>query len=61
MKIGTDKHPGRDVVIEKPTGVIRSRIVLADKRLYQVMLQGTKEFVTSPLAERFFDSFDVTK
>ena len=61
MSVGTEKYPGRDVVIEKAGVVIRTRIVLADKRLYQVMVQSTKEFVTSPTANKFFDSFDVTK
>ncbi len=61
LKVGVEKFTARDVVIEKPTVVIRSRIVLADRRLYQVMLQGDQKFVTSELAERFFDSFDVTK
>jgi len=41
--------------------VIRARVVLGEKRLYQVMVQGSKEFVTSPTADRFFESFEVTK
>jgi hypothetical protein len=61
VTVGEEKYPGRDMVIDKAGVVIRTRIVLADKRLYQVMVQGTKEFVTSPTANRFFDSFDVTK
>ncbi|HJZ56158.1 MAG TPA: hypothetical protein VKE74_14420 [Gemmataceae bacterium] len=61
LLIGTDKLPARDVVIQKPAVVIRTRIVLAEKRLYQVMIQGKREFVTAATADRFFDSFEVTK
>lgn len=61
VTVGFEKLPGRDVVIQKPATVIRTRIVLGEKRLYQVMVQGTKEIATSPTADRFFDSFEVTK
>jgi hypothetical protein len=59
--VGAEKHPAREVVIEKPEFVLRNRIVLAGNRLYQVMLQGPKGYVTSPDADRFFDSFEVTR
>ena len=59
--IGEEKWPTREVVIEKPTGFVRNRIVAAGPRLYQVMIQGPKEFVESKDADRFFDAFEVTK
>lgn len=58
---GTEKYPAREVVIEKPDGVVRNRIVLAGSRMYQVMVEGPREFVTSADADRFFDSFQVTR
>lgn len=61
LTIGVEKLPARDVVIEKPGTAIRTRIVLSDKRLYQVMIQGSKDLITSPSADRFLDSFEVTK
>ena len=61
LTLGDDKHPGREVLIQKPNLVIRNRIVIAGNRLYQVMIQGSKEFVTSRDADRFFDSFEVTR
>ena len=61
LTVGLEKLPARDVVIEKPGAVIRSRIVLGDRRLYQVMIQGSRQLVTSPTADRFLDSFEVTK
>lgn len=61
VAVGLEKLPGRDVLVEKPGTVIRARVVLAERRLYQVLLQGSRGFVTSPTADRFFDSFEVTK
>jgi hypothetical protein len=61
MAVGVEKHPGREVLIEKPQAFLRNRIVIAGNRLYQVMIQGPREFVTSPAADRFFDSFEVTR
>ena len=55
------KHPGRDLLIEKPTTVVRNRVVIVGNRLYQVLIQGPKQFVGSKDADRFFDSFEVTK
>jgi hypothetical protein len=61
LMIGLEKHPARDVLIENPDGCIRNRIVIAGTRLYQVMIQGSKEVVTSSSADRFLSSFEVTK
>jgi hypothetical protein len=61
VTVGTEKFPGREVLIEKPDAVIRNRIVLAGTRMYQVMIEGPRSFVTSPDADRFFDSFQVTR
>src|SRR5262245_27186497 len=61
LTIGTEKYPARDVLIEKPSTHIRNRIVIAGNRLYQVMIQGPKDVVTSPSADKFLDSFEITK
>ena len=61
VTVGPEKYPGRDVLIQTPGGYLRNRIVIAGKRLYQVMIQGTKEVVTSPSADRFIESFEITK
>ena len=61
VTIGPEKYPGRDVLIETPDGCIRNRIVIAGNRLYQVMVQGSKEVVTSPSADKFLASFEITK
>ncbi len=61
VALGDEKFPGRDVLIETPTGFIRNRIVIAGRRLYQVMVQGSKEIVTSASADKFISSFEITK
>jgi hypothetical protein len=61
LTLGMEKHPARDVLIETPTGHLRNRIVIAGRRLYQVMVQGPKDVVTSASADKFIASFEVTR
>ena len=61
IAVGTEKYPGSDLLIETPNGYLRNRVVIAGNRLYQVMIQGTKEIVTSPSADKFIASFEITK
>lgn len=61
IELGAEKLPGRDLLIDKSSFHLRNRAVIAGNRVYQVMVQGTKEFVTSKEVDRFFDSFEVTK
>jgi hypothetical protein len=61
VPLGEAKHPGRDLLIETPGGYLRNRAVIVGPRLYQVMIQGTKEVVTSPSADKFINSFELTK
>ena len=59
--LGMEKYPARDVLIQTPAGFLRNRIVIAGPRLYQVMVRGEKDVVTSASADRFLASFEVTK
>lgn len=61
VALGEEKFTGRDLLIETPNGFIRNRAIIVGRRLYQVMVQGTKEVVTSPSADTFFTSFELTK
>jgi hypothetical protein len=61
IALGKDKYPGRDILLETPNGYIRNRAVIAGNRLYQVMVQGSKEVVSSPSADKFIASFEITK
>jgi hypothetical protein len=61
LMIGVENYPARDVLIENADLCIRNRIVIAGPRLYQVIIQGSKEVVTSASSDRFLASFEVTK
>ena len=61
LALGVEKFPGRDILLETPGGFIRNRVVIAGNRLYQVMVQGSKDVVTSPSADKFIASFEITK
>jgi hypothetical protein len=61
IALGMEKYPARDVLIQTPAGYLRNRIVIAGPRLYQVMVRGAKDVVTSPSADKFLASFEVTK
>ena len=61
LTLGAEKHPVRDVLVEKPTGFLRNRIVVVGRRIYQVMVVGSKDVVTSESADKFLASFEVTK
>jgi hypothetical protein len=61
ITLGEEKYPGRDLLIETPSGCIRNRVVIAGNRLYQVMIHGSKEVVTSASADKFIASFEITK
>ena len=58
---GKDKLPGRDCLVETATHFMRYRNVLAGQRMYQLMVLGPKDFVTSKDADKVLDSFEVTK
>jgi hypothetical protein len=57
------KHPGRDLVLDlgPGRGLLRTRVFLAGNRLYQLTVQGAKEQVESPAAQKVLDSFTLTK
>lgn len=60
LTIGYEKYPARDLLIELPDSFLRHRIVIAGMRLYQVSVRGSREAVTSPSVDRFFQAFEVT-
>jgi hypothetical protein len=54
------KHTGREVKAELPNkGLILARIFVINRRLYQVVVTGTREWVASPDATKFLDSLVV--
>ena len=61
VTVGTDKLPGREVLIEMPKHFQRVRCLIVGRRLYMVAALGPKDFVTSKDADKVFDSFEITK
>jgi hypothetical protein len=62
IALGNDKVPGRAFIINQGAYHYRARIYLKDLRLYQVIVVGkTKEDVATPAADKFMDSFEISK
>jgi uncharacterized protein (TIGR03000 family) len=64
IELGKDKVPGIEYHLDAGDGVfVRERLYLAGNRLYTVFVAGVKDkdFLTSKEADRFFDSFKITK
>jgi hypothetical protein len=61
IKLGD--YPGREIHIGAEDGkqLFRARVYLVDRRLYQVVVFGSKEAAISKQADKFFDSFKLTE
>ena len=58
------KYPGREFtarLADPVGGLMRARIWLVDKRLYQVTVIGTEGYANSATATAFLDSFQLTE
>jgi hypothetical protein len=61
IEFGEQKIPGREIYAVKDDVQLRITIILADKRLYQVLAVGAKDFVEGKDTEEFFKSFEIVK
>jgi len=61
IKFGKDKFPTREIVVNKDGNLIKTRIILAETRVYVIAVGGPKEFATSKDAAKFLDSLEITK
>ena len=61
LTLGEDKVPARDVRIEAGKNGIRTRLILVDRRLLQVMAVGKTEALEGKAVEEFFKSFELAK
>ncbi len=52
---------GRDIRVDAGKNAVRVRAYVDGKRLYQVMVTGTRDTVTGKTAEAFLASFEVVK
>ncbi len=57
-----DKYPARDVEIDVPKqGTFRLRMVLTPERMYQISMLGSKDYLESKEAMKFWESFKLTE
>jgi hypothetical protein len=57
ITLGEKKHPGRELRIEAGKVVIRARIFLVGRRVYEVLATGNKDSVGKPEVDQLFQSF----
>ena len=57
---GPKKYPARELTAERNEFHMRGTIVLVGTRLYQVYVFGPKDFITTPEADAFLASFEIT-
>jgi hypothetical protein len=61
-KVTLGKYPGLEFQIESAKlGIYRSRVYIADGRMYQVTVMGPKDFANSKTADEFLQSFKLVK
>ncbi len=60
-KFGPDKLPGREFTVDKGKQRIKFRVVLRDRRVYQLAAIGTADFATGKDAAAFIESFELSK
>ncbi len=60
MTFGKEKHPGREVVVDKDGNLVRTQIIVADPKIYVVIVGGPEEFANSKAALDFLKSFEIT-
>lgn len=61
ITFGKDKHPGRDLLVEKDGSKLRAKVIVAPPRVFIVLVGGPKDYATSEEASKFLDSFEIAK
>ncbi|MFO0797154.1 MAG: hypothetical protein U0804_06720 [Gemmataceae bacterium] len=56
---GKDKHPARELVVDKDGMVVKTHIIVADPRVYVLVVGGPDKYGTSKAATEFLKSFEV--
>lgn len=62
LTFGPQKYPMRDILVEKDGIQFRTRTILVKSRLYVMVVVGSedeKNFATTPVADRFFETFKI--
>ncbi len=60
--VTVDGHPARDLKFSTKEGyVMRDRVIIADSRMYQVLVVTSRDEANSPDVKKFINSFHLTK
>jgi hypothetical protein len=61
ITFGKERHPGRDLLVEKDGSKLRAKVIVAPPRVFIVLVGGPKDYATSDEASKFLDSFGIAK
>lgn len=56
---GKEKHPGRELVVDKDGMIVTTHIIVADPRVYVLVVGGPGEYGSSKAATGFLKSFEL--
>lgn len=57
---GKEKHPARELVVDKDGMVVRTHVIVADPKVYVLVVGGPGEYGTSKAATAFLKSFELS-
>lgn len=57
---GKEKHPARELVVDKEGMIVRTHIIVADPRVYVLVVGGPDGYGNSKAATAFLKSFELT-
>lgn len=57
---GKDKHPARELVVDKDGMVVRTHVIVADPTVFVLVVGGPGEYGSSKTATEFLKSFEIT-
>ncbi len=60
ITFGKGKHPGREVVVDKDGNLVRTQVIVADPKIYVLVVGGPGEFANTKAAADFLASFELT-
>ncbi len=61
LVFGKEKFPGREIVVEKDSNLVRTQIIIADPKVFAVVVGGPKDFATGKEGTEFLKSFELLK
>ena len=60
ITFGNEKYPGREVVVAKDGNLVRTQVIVADPKIYVLVVGGPGEFANTKAAADFLNSFELT-